>query len=86
MGVRKPSPEYFAAVLADLGLSAGRVVLVGDDWQADVEGALAAGLWAVWFNPRDGEDRRGARVGTIHGMRALPELLQRWGLVETPTS
>lgn len=82
LGVRKPSPEYFAAVLADLGLPAGRVVLVGDDWHADVEGALAAGLWAVWYNPRDGEDRRGPRVGTIHGMGSLPELLQSWGLVE----
>jgi putative hydrolase of the HAD superfamily len=82
LGVRKPSPEYFAAVLADLGLPAGRVVLVGDDWQADVEGALAAGLWAVWFNLRDGEGRHGARVGTVHEMAAIPELLQGWGLLE----
>ena len=81
LGVRKPSPEYFAAVLADLGLPAERVVLVGDDWQADVEGALAAGLWAVWYNPRDGEVRSGARVGTVHEMAAMPEVLQAWGLV-----
>ena len=81
LGVRKPSPEYFAAVLADLGMPAARVVLVGDDWQADVEGALAAGLWAVWYNPRDGEARSGARVGTVHEMAAIVGLLRGWGLI-----
>jgi putative hydrolase of the HAD superfamily len=81
LGVRKPSPEYFAAVLADLGLAPGRVVLVGDDWRADVEGALAAGLWAVWYNPRHGEARCGARVGTVHEMAAVMGLLQGWGLI-----
>lgn len=81
LGVRKPSPEYFTAVREDLGLPPERVVLVGDDWQADVEGAIAAGLWAVWYNPSGREERRFPRVDTVHAMTALPALLRTWGLL-----
>jgi HAD superfamily hydrolase (TIGR01509 family) len=81
LGVRKPSPEYFAAVLEDLCLPPERVVLVGDDWPADVEGAIAAGLWAVWYNPCGREERHLPRAGTVHEMAALPALLGTWGLL-----
>lgn len=80
LGVRKPSREYFAAVLADLGLPPDRVVMVGDEWQADVEGALAAGLRAVWYDPSRRGECRHPRVRTLHEMRGLPEVLQEWGV------
>jgi phospholysine phosphohistidine inorganic pyrophosphate phosphatase len=40
--VGKPSPDFFNAAMADMGVE--RAVMVGDDVEADVEGALAAGL------------------------------------------
>jgi phospholysine phosphohistidine inorganic pyrophosphate phosphatase len=46
----KPSPEFYAAALASLGLAApGGAVMVGDDLWSDVEGAQRAGLqgWLV---------------------------------------
>jgi len=50
IGHRKPSPEFFDFILKDLGLPAERVIMVGDDLEADVLGARRAGLRAVWFN------------------------------------
>ncbi len=52
IGYKKPSPEFFDFILKDLGLPAEKVIMVGDDYIADVLGAQAAGLQAVWFNQR----------------------------------
>ncbi len=43
----KPSPDFFAAALAGLGCSAEEAVMVGDDVEADVAGAQAAGMTGV---------------------------------------
>jgi HAD superfamily hydrolase (TIGR01458 family) len=45
----KPSPAFFAAAVASLGIEASSVVMVGDDLWSDVEGAQRAGLrgWLV---------------------------------------
>ncbi|HEX9638999.1 MAG TPA: TIGR01458 family HAD-type hydrolase [Acidobacteriota bacterium] len=45
--IGKPSPEMFLAAAADLGLEPRQLVMVGDDLEADIGGALAAGLQAV---------------------------------------
>jgi phospholysine phosphohistidine inorganic pyrophosphate phosphatase len=45
--VGKPSPAFFAAALAELGVPADRAAMVGDDVEADVGGALGAGLAGV---------------------------------------
>ncbi|WP_137284840.1 HAD family hydrolase [Halorussus salinisoli] len=43
----KPDERAFEAVLADLGVTPGEAVYVGDDPEADVEGARDAGLYVV---------------------------------------
>jgi len=43
----KPAPGYFAAALASMGVAAGDAVMVGDDAEADVAGALKAGVGAA---------------------------------------
>jgi putative hydrolase of the HAD superfamily len=52
LGVRKPSPEAFAAVCERMGVPA-EAVLFFDDTAANVDGALAAGLQAVLFRTAD---------------------------------
>ena len=47
LGLRKPRPEIFYAALDALGANPGETVHVGDNIEADVEGALGAGLRAV---------------------------------------
>lgn len=45
--VGKPAPAFFALPLAELGVSPGAALMVGDDIETDVGGALAAGLRAA---------------------------------------
>ena len=49
-GWLKPAPRIFCRLLDDAGLDAAHVVHVGDDPEADIEGARGAGLRAVWLN------------------------------------
>ena len=50
LGVAKPDASIFEHALSQLGVDADRAVMVGDSISKDVEGALAAGLEAVWVN------------------------------------
>lgn len=52
IGVSKPDPAIFRVALERIGCAPGDAVMVGDSWSADVTGARAAGIRAVWFNPR----------------------------------
>ncbi len=45
--VGKPSPAFFAAALEELGARADAAAMIGDDIEADVGGALDAGLDGV---------------------------------------
>ncbi|MEX2272636.1 MAG: HAD-IA family hydrolase [Vicinamibacterales bacterium] len=51
VGWSKPDPRIFIHALNALDAQAGDAVMLGDSWTADIEGALAAGIRAVWFNP-----------------------------------
>jgi putative hydrolase of the HAD superfamily len=51
VGVSKPDPGIFRVALDRLEIAAAEAVMVGDSWSADVLGARAAGIRAVWFNP-----------------------------------
>ncbi|MDQ8044766.1 MAG: TIGR01458 family HAD-type hydrolase [Solirubrobacteraceae bacterium] len=45
--VGKPSPAFFLAAVDELGLTADKVAMIGDDLEADVGGALDAGLAGI---------------------------------------
>jgi HAD superfamily hydrolase (TIGR01458 family) len=45
--VGKPARRFFAAALADIGVAAEAAVMVGDDVEADVGGAMDAGLRTI---------------------------------------
>jgi FMN hydrolase / 5-amino-6-(5-phospho-D-ribitylamino)uracil phosphatase len=49
-GMLKPDPRIFEILLERAGLQANEAVHVGDDAEADVEGARAAGVLPVWLN------------------------------------
>lgn len=78
VGVAKPGAEIFEHVLARL--EADRGVMVGDSLVRDVEGALAAGLSAVWLN-RDGAEGPASRPGVaqISTLAELPGALATLG-------
>ncbi|MBS0375621.1 MAG: HAD-IA family hydrolase [Proteobacteria bacterium] len=53
-GAAKPDPRSFARLLAVAAVPAATLLHVGDDAEADVAGARAAGLQSAWVN-RSGE-------------------------------
>jgi len=79
LGAVKPEPEAFDALAKRLGLFPGNLAMVGDSWEDDIEGALAAGWTAIWIN-------RGGKPRPDHDPEAelveLPDLRQVPGVVE----
>jgi len=51
-GMLKPDPRIFAMLLDASGVRAAEALHVGDDPEADVEGARRAGIRPVWVNRR----------------------------------
>ena len=49
IGYRKPHPSVFRRLVESLGVDGGETLYVGDDPEADINGALRAGLQPVWF-------------------------------------
>ena len=53
-GASKPDPAIFRVALERIAASAAETIMIGDAWRADIAGARAAGLRAIWFNPAGG--------------------------------
>ncbi|MDA0888295.1 MAG: YjjG family noncanonical pyrimidine nucleotidase [Bacteroidetes bacterium] len=51
VGVKKPDPKIFEHALKIGGVSAHESIMIGDNLEADIEGALATGMHAVHFMP-----------------------------------
>lgn len=76
----KPAAASFDAALAGLGVPASQALMVGDDLEADIGGAQAAGLRAVLlrsgkYRPQDEHDPRIRPDGVAD---SLAEAVQRW--------
>jgi putative hydrolase of the HAD superfamily len=70
VGIRKPHPGFFAALVQSAGCRPDEVLMVGDDFSNDIEGAQSAGLAAVFLN------RRGRLApGEIGSLAELPAWL-----------
>jgi putative hydrolase of the HAD superfamily len=72
----KPHPALFQRALEELGVAPDEAVMVGDDLCADIGGALAAGLHAVWVRrPPDRPEAPPPGVPVITRLAELPPLL-----------
>ncbi len=71
-GAGKPDPAIFRLALDRLGGEAAGAWMIGDSLERDVQGALDAGLRAIWVN-RFGED--GDHTPQVKTLAELPALL-----------
>lgn len=72
VGAAKPAPEIFRAALGAASARPSEAVMLGDSWAADIEGARAAGIRAVWFN-RTGTEAPDPTVPVVRDLAsALP--------------
>uniref|UniRef100_E6PEN7 Putative enzyme n=1 Tax=mine drainage metagenome TaxID=410659 RepID=E6PEN7_9ZZZZ len=51
-GLLKPDPAFFQHACERLGVPAKHAAMVGDRYDRDIAGALAAGMTAIWLNVR----------------------------------
>lgn len=77
----KPSADFFARVLADMGIVAAAGLMIGDDAESDIAGAQAAGLRAVQvmtgkYDPRTAG--RAAPDALIASVADLPGAIAAW--------
>ncbi len=73
----KPHPDAFQAALEIAGESPQHTAMVGDNLEADIEGALSAGFArAVWLTRR--KPYPDARVITLRSLAAVPSALLGW--------
>lgn len=64
--IGKPARDFFRTAAAEMGLAPENVLMVGDDLESDIEGALAAGLQAALVKTgkyRDGDGLKAKRGG-----------------------
>ena len=61
VGVKKPNPEIFQYALRKANAKAEDSLMIGDEMAVDIDGARAAGMDTVFFNPK-GEKIEGERT------------------------
>lgn len=78
VGAFKPLPEMFRKPLETFGVKPEEAIHIGDTYAEDFEGALKAGLWAVWINPEAGEIRKlNERGFEVPSVEAILDVLEK---------
>lgn len=73
IGHAKPAREYFEVAFARAGNPAKReVLLIGDSWNSDIQGAAQYGIDVCWYNPE--RRPRPVNPAITHEIAALEEL------------
>lgn len=79
LGLVKPDPRVYQYIEKRLGLFPGDLVMIGDTWNDDIEGALMAGWSAIWLNRKNRPIPRqelGPDFAEIHSLDLLPGLIR----------
>lgn len=74
VGVQKPDPAIFERALQLNRLTADEVVMVGDSFMSDIQGAINAGIDQIWIQQNDIDDNRPSTY-KISSIRQLTDLL-----------
>ncbi|WP_169515044.1 HAD family hydrolase [Hymenobacter norwichensis] len=76
VGIPKPDPRIYHVALERLQSRAAETVMVGDNWTADVIGALEVGIRPLWLN-RFGATRPLINVEEITSLEPLADTLRK---------
>jgi putative hydrolase of the HAD superfamily len=74
VGVKKPNPEIFHFALRKAQATAEESLMIGDEMAVDIDGARAAGIDQLFFNPNR-EQVEGDRTYEVHELLEIKELL-----------
>lgn len=73
INIRKPQPEIFEYALKKADAKKENSIIIGDDWIADVEGGLAFGMDAIFFDRFN--DDFDAEVKTVKNLSEIRQFL-----------
>lgn len=74
VGVKKPNPEIFLYALKKAGATAEESLMIGDEMAVDIDGARAAGMDQIFFNP-SGQHDSGDRTFEVRHLLDIKTLL-----------
>lgn len=69
-GNKKPHQSIFQYALQEANAQKFESIMIGDSWEADVEGALNFGMQAIYFNPNNTK-----KVTEVEQISSLTELM-----------
>ena len=93
IGINKPNPKLFEYAVEETGASSP-VLMVGDNAETDVLGAMNAGWYSIWYNPNGKElpfskndiSSRGINpdllVATVRNMSELQDAIEKFFLMK----
>lgn len=65
MHAAKPQPAYYAEILQKINCAPDHALMVGDDWENDIEPAASLGIHTYWLAPEDASRPR--QLATYRG-------------------
>lgn len=71
VGVKKPHPLIFESALKKANANARESLMVGDNLEADIQGAQRAGLESVLFDPENKIDHTGNKIRRLRELETL---------------
>ena len=74
VGVKKPNPEIFRYALQKAGATAEESLMIGDEMAVDIDGARAAGMDQILFNP-SGQKVEGERTFEVSNLKEIVKLI-----------
>ena len=74
VGVKKPNPEIFYYALHKANATAEESLVIGDEMAVDIDGARAAGIDQVFFNPSKKEEK-GERTFEVYSLLEIKNIL-----------
>ncbi|MFD3408131.1 YjjG family noncanonical pyrimidine nucleotidase [Aquirufa sp. HETE-83D] len=73
VGTKKPNPLFYEYALERAGIQPGEALMIGDHVEADVRGALNAGIPAIHYNPFSAETDLPHEIKHLDELRSLLE-------------
>lgn len=80
-GIRKPSPRFFDAAIADIfcrhpDLTKADLLFVGNDYATDVHGGVATGIDTVWYNVEGAANEDHLDIGEVDAFGDIMSFLE----------
>ena len=74
-GANKPSPAFFEYALRQTGANAATTLMIGDNLQTDIRGAMAVGIDALFFNRYPEHEKSTEATYTVTSLGEIRQIL-----------